>query len=239
MSSIREKELFKEWTVKAESRIKRSDRDHIKLSKLLYDAFIDDIHKNYGTIWKSLFVWIYRWKCCDLWENSGSMHILSRISEIFAWFNAKYFIQASNYLRDVWDKDIFHVLKEYNLIKNLDKDIESTEIKDSLNLWEKFSIWVFHTSEDSWYWHEEKYGFYELDSKWKQINLYNKWQIEILDAHVLDRNDESIYQDASWEIYNEYLDSPSWIALFYSEKPVACMSFYIKPNTKSCTLRVW
>lgn len=77
---------------------------------------------------------------------------------------------------------------------------------------------------------------YELDSKWQETKLSQTWEVSMLEgkgdyvpyAYVLDRNNESVYKDASWEIYNEYLDSPTWIALFYKWKPVACISFYIK-----------
>ena len=205
-------------------------------SWLLYDIFKDIFHKKFETIGKSLFIWIYRWKECNWWECDGDRHILLEIAENFEWFNVDYFRQSCNYLRCIWDKDIFHVLQEYNLIKNLDNDVESPEIKDSLNLWEHFSLWSFHARSDLWYWREKKYGLYELDSKWQETNLTQIWEVSMLDgngehvpyAYVLDRNDESIYKDASGELYNEYLDAPTWIALFYQWRPVACIGFCIK-----------
>ena len=105
-----------------------------------------------------------------------------------------------------------------------------------MNLWEHFSLWSFHARSDLWYWREKKYGLYELDSKWQETNLTQIWEVSMLDgngehvpyAYVLDRNDESIYKDASGELYNEYLDAPTWIALFYQWRPVACIGFCIK-----------
>lgn len=206
------------------------------LSGILYDKFKDRLNGAFSDIWKSLLIWIYRWKECCGWKYCGDLGILSEIAENFNGFDAKYFRQACNCLRSIWDKNIFHVLQEYNLIKNLDKDVQAPEIKETLDLWEDFSLWVFHANSDLWYWREVKYWMYELDSEWNEIKLYGRWNKEMVDedgnkvqyASVLDRDNELAYHDASWELYNEYLDSPTWIALFYKWKPVACIWFYIK-----------
>lgn len=206
------------------------------LSWLLYDVFKDKFDKKFEKFWKSLLIWIYRWVECRWGNYSGDSYILSKIAENFEWFDSKYFRQACNYLSNIWDRDIIHVLQEYYLIKNLDSDIQTPEIKETLDLWDDFSLWAFYANSDLWYWREVKYWMYELDSKWQETKLSQTWEVSMLEgkgdyvsyAYVLDRNDESVYKDASWEIYNEYLDSPAWIALFYKWKPVACISFYIK-----------
>jgi len=206
------------------------------LSGILYDKFKDRLNGAFSDIWKSLLIWIYRWKECCGWKYCGDLDILSEIAENFNGFDANYFRQAYRFLSDIWDLDIFHVLHEYNMIKNLDSDIQAPEIKEAFQLWKHFSLWVFHAKDDVWYWPEVNYWLYELDSEWKEIKLYWAWETEMLDeygdkvpgTHVLDRNSELAYHDASWELYYEVLDSPSWIALFYKWKPVACISFCIK-----------
>lgn len=206
------------------------------LSWILFEKFRYYFDKKFTNFGKSLFIWIYRWKECHGWSCSGDRHILSEIAENFEWFDVNYFRQACQFLSNIWDRDIFHVLQEYNLIKNIDNDIKSLEIQEIKSLWEDFSLWVFHAKSDLWYWREVKYWLYELDANWQETNLSQTWEVSMLDgkgiyvpyAYVLDRNDESSYKNASWEVYNEYLDSPTWIALFYKWKPVACISFYIK-----------
>ena len=206
------------------------------LSRILFGKFRYYFNKKFASFGKSLFIWIYWWKECHGWDCSWDRHILSEIAENFEWFDVNYFRQACHFLSNIWDKNIFHVLQEYNLIKNIDNDIKSPEIWDTWNLWEDFSLWVFHAKSDLWYWREVKYWMYELDVNWQETKLSQTWEVSMLDskgiyipyAYVLDRNDESSYKDASWESYNEYLDSPTWIALFYKDKPVACISFYIK-----------
>lgn len=240
-----EKKIFKEILSLAEWNNYRLDINFLEslninqkkyFSWLLYNIFRYSFREKFETIGKSLFIWIYRWKCCDWWKYYGDRDILSEISENFEWFDVDYFWQAYNYLTYIWDRDIFHILQEYNLIKNLDNDMESPDIKDSLDLWEGFSLWTFHArSTIIWYWLEKKYWMYDLDSKWQETNLSQTWDVSMLDsegedvpyAYVLDRNDESVYKDASGESYNEYLDAPTWIALFYQWKPIACICFFI------------
>ena len=178
---------------------------------------------------KSLLIWMFWRKTENYWNHYFQQDKLYEISKNFEGFNLKYFRQAYDCLSRAWDKDIYHILKEYNLIKNIDKDLESMLMKDTLDLWKWYSLWTFHIRSEDWYGYEEKYWLYELDKEWKETKIQNVWEKNAGGyKYVLDRNHESVYKDVSWISYRVYLDAPTWIALFYENNPIACMCFYIK-----------
>ena len=173
-----------------------------------------------------IYRWEARWWICYVDDT-----LFYLATKNFKDFNIKYFRQAYDYCSRQEDRNIYHILQEYNLIKNFDNDVASPEITNNLNLWKNFSIWTFHTRfELSSYWYEEKYGSYDLDRSWNEVNFSNEWDKfdTQLDKYVLDRNHESNYKDASWIAYSVYLDSPTWVALFYKGNPIACMCFWIR-----------
>lgn len=206
--------------------------DQKKYISQIFLCFIDynDLGDKFEKMGKSLLIWMCRWELENYRDHYFEQKKLYQISKNFEGFNLKYFRQAYDCLREAWDKNIYHIVKEYNLIKNLDKDLESILMRDTLDLWKWYSLWTFHTrSELSWYGYEEKYWSYELDKEWKEIKLWSVWEKNVEGyKFILDRNYESAYKDASWISYNEYLDAPTWVALFYKNNPIACMCFYIK-----------
>ena len=199
------------------------------LDECLY--FLDSKYK----MGKSLLLW-----ACFLWLDESPYSIdnlFYKIAQNFDGFNLKYFRQACATVNMTNENNLYNVIKYYNFIKKIDDDIKSTEIQSALNLWKDFSLWVFHHSNTYILdWYEEKYWWYDLNSKWEKFDLSSEWWIEMYDendmqvpyARALDRNDASVFKDASWIRYEVSLDSPTWIALFYHNKPIACISFYIK-----------
>ena len=205
--------------------------DQKKYISQIFLYFIDYNHLGGNfKMGKSLFIWMCRWKSWNYGNHYFEQDKLYEVSKNFEGFNLKYFRQAYDCLSRAWDKNIYHMVKEYNLIKNIDKDLESMLMKDTLDLWKWYSLWTFHArSELVWQGYEEKYWSYELDKEWKETKIQNVWE-KYDEGYklILDRNHESAYKDASWILYNEYLDAPTWIALFYENNPIACMCFYIK-----------
>lgn len=223
-----------------------------KKKHLISDIFINAIgenklYRNFN-MWKSLLIWMiywhnYRWN--NLIDNEWFKTWIRKIRENFPWFDSKKFMQAyqfikSNTKRENLNDFFFNIVAEYNLIKNIDWDIESINKENKLNLWENLSLWVFHTNSELWYWLESTYWDYWLDKNWKTTNIHLEWDKpmlwknweEILWAYVLDREHESIHKDASWVQYNEYIDSPTWVALFHKGQPIACIWFYISNSNE-------
>ena len=214
------------------------------LSSIFIDAIGVDSLSNEFHMWKSLFIWFsfwynYRWN--NLVDNEWFEELLWRIKDNFNTFQSLKFIQAFRFIRcntriqDLNDY-FFAILSEYNLIINIDNDIDEMNGKNLLNLWENFSLWSFHTYSELWYWREIKYWNYWLDKDWNETNIQGVWDRIMLNdkgeevpwAYMLDRDHDSVNADASWIEYLEYIDSPSWIALFHKGKPVACICFFIK-----------
>lgn len=211
----------------------------------------------------AIFIWMIYWSRYNYnsWLINHKWFVDDLDSE-FERFNHHYFMQAYCFLlinsknKDLTDKYIFKltpedyklkqpdkfffdVLAEYNLLKNLDWDVNSINICE--DLWEDFSLKVFHWRDDIWAWYELKYGFYWLDKEWNEIpeekNLWITWfkkKVDELNVPYtsLDRDslydDKGNYIDASWKEYCVYIDSPSGISLFYKNEPVAIISFYIR-----------
>lgn len=135
---------------------------------------------------------------------------------------------------------------EYNIIKNLDGDINLFNKENIVNLWEDFSLWTFYARGHMWFWFEKKRWSYSLDRNGKKTDIMREWKKIMVDengrkiywAEVLDRDDDSLYEldengdkklvDASWIMYDAYLDSPSWVALFYKGSPIASMCFFVR-----------
>ena len=214
------------------------------LSSIIIDAIGVDSLSNEFHMWKSLFIWFsfwynYRWN--NLVDNEWFEGLLWRIKDNFNTFHAVKYIQAYRFIKyntklnDLNDF-FFNVLAEYKLIKNIDKDVEEINKDNKLNLWKDLSFWTFHTRSELWFWKERKYWNYWLDKNWNETDIQSVWDKTMLDenweeilwAYTLDREHESINTDASWIEYQEYIDSPSWIALFDEGKPIACICFYIK-----------
>ena len=199
------------------------------------------------TMWKSLLIWM------TFWYNykDYALYIERSMKEIwknFEWFNSLYFNQAFDCLRRYYednskerdtDEFLFSVITEYNIINNLDSDINSFNKENIVNLWESFSLWTFHVRMNTWFWYEKKRWCYSLDKNGKKTDIRSEW-IKIMDDEriVLDRDDGSLYEldengdkrliDASWIQYDVYLDSPSWVALFYKGSPLASMCFFVR-----------
>ena len=214
------------------------------LSSIFIDSIWFDNLSNDFHMWKSLFVWFsfwynYRWN--NLVDNEWFEQLLCKIRDNFNSFQSLKFIQAFRFIRcntriqDLNDY-FFAILSEYNLIINIDNDIDEINDKKLLNLWENFSLWTFHTRSELWYWREIKYWNYWLDKDWNETNIQSVWDRIMLNdkgeevswAYMLDRDHDSVNADASWIEYLEYIDSPSWIALFHEGKPVACICFFIR-----------
>lgn len=179
---------------------------------------------------KSLLIYFCRYG--HRYDNHFENFQLENVSENFSGFNLKYFRQAYDCIRRIWDNDIHHIISEYNLIKNIDNDITLPEIS-KLKLWKDFSLQVFHARSDTiWFWYEETRWNKEFDKNGNETKFKDIWDKLVFDEkwhyRILDRNRPSTYRIASWIAYQEYLDSPTWIALFYKNRPVACISFYIK-----------
>lgn len=224
--------MIKENNFKLDIQFLESLRDDQKkyISQIFLYLINNHLDGKFEKMWKSLLIWMCWWGSEDYRNHYFDREKLYRISKDFEGFNLRYFRQAYDCLSRAWDNDIYHIVKEYNLIKNVDKDLESILLRNTLDLWKWYSLWTFHTrSELSWQWYEEKYWFLELDKEWKEIKFNNVWEKNVEGyKFVLDRNHESVYKDASWILYNEYLDAPTWVALFYRNNPIACMCFYIK-----------
>lgn len=204
--------------------------DQKKYISQIFLFFINNRLDDKFKMGKSLLIWMCWWESENYGNHYFERYKLYQISKNFEGFNLKYFRQANNCLSGAWDKNIYHIVKEYNLIKNIDKDLKSLLVENTLDLWKWYSLWTFHTrSELVWYGYEEKYWLYELDKEWKEIKLQNVWDKYVeWYKFILDRDHELAYKDASWISNNVYLDAPTWVALFYENKPIACMCFYIK-----------
>ena len=210
-----------------------TDKQKNYLSILLLDLLSEHLDAKLK-MGKSLLIWMCRWELKSYTKNSFDRDKLNKITKNLYDFNLKYFRQAYDCLIRAWDRDIYHILNEYNLIKNIDNDIDSSEI-NKLDLWENFSLWTFHTrSETSWFWREQTWWNKELDKNGNETQFMDTWDKMVYDKnansyyYILDRDHPSSYKDASWVSYHEYLDSPTWIALFHKNRPIACISFYIK-----------
>ena len=214
------------------------------LSSIFIDSIWVDNLSNEFHMWKSLFVWMsfwYNYRSNSFVDDERFKELLCKIGINFYSFHLAKFIQAYRFIsyntriQDLNDF-FFDVLAEYNLIKNIGNDIDDFNNINILNLWEDFSLWTFHTRSELWYWREIKYWYYWLDKDWNETNIQEVWDKTMLNdngekvlwAFTLDRDHDSINADASWIEYLEYIDSPSWIALFYEGKPVACICFYIR-----------
>ena len=211
-----------------------NDKQKNYLSLLFLDIYHNRLDEK-RLMGKSLFIWFCRYELELYRENYIDKDKLYKISKNFKDFNLFYFRQAYDCLTMEWDRNIYHIISEYNLIKNLDQDIKLLEVTSKLDLWKNFSLWIFHSCwESSWYWREKIWWYKELDKNGNDTEFKNVWRKYVLDEcgdkdHlVLDRNHFSSYKDASWVFYGVFLDSPTWIALFYKNRPVACISFFIK-----------
>ena len=214
------------------------------LSSIFIDSVWYDNLSNEFQMWKSLFIWFcfwynYRWN--ELVDNEWFVELLWRVRDNFSAFKSVNYIQAYRFIKystrvKNLNNFFFDVLAEYNLIKNIDNDIEELKKADNITLWKDFSLWTFHTRSELWYWWEVKYWNYWLDKDWNETIIRKVWDKTMLNdkweevswAYTLDRDHESIHADASWIEYQEYLDSPSWIALFHEGKPVACICFSVR-----------
>lgn len=209
-----------------------SDTQKNYLSLLFLDYIIDDLGAELEN-GKSLLVWMCRWELKNYIDNYFDRRKLEKITKNFKDFNLTYFRQAEDCLHRAWDKNIHHIIKEYILIKNINNDIDSPEI-NKLNLWENFSLWALHTKSVMSFWREQTWWKKELDKNGNETQFEDEWEKSVYDEHlhsyyyILDRNHPSSYKDASWVLYTQYLDSPTWIGLFYKNRPIACISFYIK-----------
>jgi len=202
------------------------------ISLLFFNIIWDNLDRKFH-MGKSLLIRMYRWWQNDCWRNYVDHDKLYVISKNFEGFKLKYFRQAYDFMTRIGDKNIYHIINEYNLLINIDKDVESLEINETPLLWENFSIWVLHARSDTaGYWFTEKYWLYELDHSWNEKRFRLIWdEMEyngLCNITILDRDHKSIHEDASWKEYNVYIDSPAWLALFYKGMPIACISFYIK-----------
>ena len=214
------------------------------ISSIFIDSIWADKLSNEFRMWKSLFIWMsfwynYRWN--NLVDSEWFEELIWRIKDNFNSFNSSKLIQAYRFIRcntkiQNLNDFFFSVINEYNLIKNIDNDVKEINKENSLNLWKDFSLWTFHTRSELWFWREIKYWNYWLDKDWNETNIQNEWDKTMVNekgekviwAYALDRNHKSINADVSWIEYQEYIDSPSWIALFNKGKPIACICFYIK-----------
>ncbi len=180
-------------------------------------------------------------------ENDNFLNYFYKLWE-WDWFNSLYFKQAYKFLGNYIDaknedndKFLFHVIAEYNLIKTLDWNIRLINEENILNLWKDLCIGTFHTKNKSWYWWENKYWTLNLDYQWWITSFYEEWRMENeewIKKYITEKKDNGIimrvlnrnnsYFDASWISYRVYMDCPSWIALFYQNKPIACMNFFIR-----------
>ena len=220
------------------------NRQKYLLSSIFIDSiWIDNLSREFN-MWKSLFLWMsfwynYRWN--NLIDTCWFKDLIVKIRDNFNSFHSLKYIQA---FRFIWShtkhvnvaNSFYDVLAEYNLIKSLDSDLKLLNETHYINLWKDFSLWTFRTWGEFWYWSEIKYWNYSLDKDWNETDINIVWDKVMLNekgepiswAYVLDREHKSVNADASWIQYLEYLDSPSWIALFYDGKPIACICFYIR-----------
>jgi hypothetical protein len=113
------------------------------LSSIFIDSIWFDNLSNDFHMWKSLFVWFsfwynYRWN--NLVDNEWFEQLLCKIRDNFNSFQSLKFIQAFRFIRcntriqDLNDY-FFAILSEYNLIINIDNDIDEMNGKNLLNLW--------------------------------------------------------------------------------------------------------
>ena len=212
-------------------------------------------------MWKSLLIWMIYWysyKYKNYVRDLYNLNIERNIEEVwknFEWFDSLYFNQALEFLRrhyvdnskkGITEEFLFSVIMEYNIIKNLDGDINLFNKENIVNLWEDFSLWTFYARGHMWFWFEKKRWSYSLDKNGKKTDIMREWKKIMVDengrkiywAEVLDRDDDSLYEldengdkklvDASWIMYDVYLDSPSWVALFYKGSPLASMCFFVR-----------
>lgn len=219
------------------------------ISYLFFEFILEEWFWSRFIMWKSLLIWMTFWYN-DKHYVFDIRRFMEKIWKNFEWFNLLYFNQAvdclwRHYIHN-WkiintDEFLFSVITEYNIIRNLDSDINSFNRENIVNLWENFSLWTFHAWTETWFWYEKKRWCYSLDKNGKETDISTEWiEVMIMDnrKEVLDRDDESLYEldengdkkliDASWIQYDVYLDSPSWVALFYKGSPLASMCFFVR-----------
>jgi len=161
------------------------------LSSIFIDAIWVDKLSNEFHMWKSLFIWFsfwynYRWN--NLIDSEWYKELLRKIRDKFDIFHSVKYIQAYRFVKyNTKIKDLndffFNVLAEYNLIKNIDKDVEEINKKGKYKVWKDFSFWTFHTRNELWYWKEIKYWNYWLDKDWKETDIQSVWDKTMLDEN--------------------------------------------------------
>jgi len=177
---------------------------------------------------KSLFFLMHiylHWSIYGLdWEK------LYKILESMEWVNAFYLTQTCRFLdkQDTkYRENYANIINEYHCIKTLNENINSTLEKKEIDLRKDFSLIALHARWECWYWRAENRWYKQFDKEWKETDLEVKDILRNWYTY-LDRSDKNIYNDFSWTEYNEFLDAPCGVALTYKDKPVACISFYIK-----------
>ena len=217
------------------------------ISYLFFEFILEEWLWGRFIMWKSLLIWMTFWYN-DKHYVFDVRRFMEEIWKNFEWFNSLYFYQALDCLWRHYidnskiintDEFLFSVITEYSIIRNLDSDINSFNKENIVNLWENFSLWTFHAWTKTWFWFEKKRWSYSLDKNGKETDIRSEWvKVMTNGKKVLDRDDESLYEldengdkkliDASWIQYDVYLDSPSWVALFYKGSPLASMCFFIR-----------
>lgn len=201
---------------------------HLFLWPLYYDFRRKNDERIKAIQNKSLFFLMHiylHWSIYGLdWDK------LYKILESMEWVNAFYLTQTCRFLdkQDTkYRENYANIINEYHCIKTLDENINSTLEKKEIDLRKDFSLIALHARWECWYWRAENRWYKQFDKEWKETDLEVKDILRNWYTY-LDRSDKNIYNDFSWTEYNEFLDAPCGVALTYKDKPVACISFYIK-----------
>lgn len=155
---------------------------------------------------------------------------LYKILRAIEWLDVLYLTQTCSFLREhekKYRENYENITNEYLCIKTLDENINSLLEKQEICLWKDFSLIALHARWECWSWREKDWCYKQFDKDWKETDLEVR-EIQRSRYKYLDRSDKNIYNDFSWTEYNEFIDAPCGVALTYKNKPVACISFYIK-----------
>lgn len=215
------------------------------IKRCLADLFLellssDAIQKK---LWTAMLFWIrhhcysysdYRsWKLRDL-----------LIANDFVWSKNNYYLlekaHMSNWQLHSVEPDIQTALAEYEMFKNLPKDIDDKKIQNYVkeHVGEKFSLGVLQARRDNTKGKEQDWYWKDLDAKWniidrEMIKKTTTYVEEILHGEekrleVVNRKNPDIHKDFSWTLYKIFLDGPIAISLFHEKKPIALVSFSLQ-----------
>lgn len=180
--------------------------------------YIDPIYKFFGDIITSNILQD------DKTSENDTVHdnklLENGTPQDFEKFNPTYFMQAYNFLRkrntDERNPDIsiFDIVAEYKYIKNMRKDIHNLEeiLKSNQHLHNNYSIKDLHAMDDCWSWRDVDV------STWRKL-------CELLRSY---RDNKDNTDKSSQKVHYINLDTPTWIWLYYENKPIAFISFYIR-----------